>query len=128
MPPRVLYVEDHDDTRALVSLLLQKAGLHVTEATNGNEALELAGSRSFDLYLLDHSCPGLTGVALCRRIRESDAATPIIFYSGRAFESEREEAISAGAQEYLIKPDDLFRVPECALALIERGRLTPVTD
>lgn len=128
MSPRILYVEDHDDTRALVSLLLQRAGLDVTEATNGDEALELVGSQSFDLYLLDHSCPGLSGVALCRRIRESDAETPIIFYSGRAFESEREEAIGAGAQEYLIKPDDLFRVPECAIGLIGRDHLTPVSD
>lgn len=118
MLPRILYVEDHDDTRALVSLLLRRAGFDVTESTNGDDALELAGRQGFDLYVLDNSCPGLSGVALCRKIRETDAETPIIFCSGRALESEREEALEAGAQEYLIKPDDIFRVPERAAALV----------
>ena len=63
-------------------------------------------------------------VALSKKIRKSDAETPIIFYSERAFENEREEAMDASAQAYLIKPDDIFRVEERTAALIRRGRPT----
>ena len=110
MPPRILYVEDHDDTRVLMAYILNGAGFEIIEATSAQDALELAKSESFDLYLLDHTFPDASGITLCRAIREFDPTTPILFYSARAMEKERQEALQAGAQDYLVKPDDIFGV------------------
>ena len=79
MPPRILYAEDHDDTRVLISMILRRAGFEVVEAVSGAEFIERFGSgEHFDLYLLDHTFPDASGVTLCRSVRERDAATPIL--------------------------------------------------
>ncbi len=112
MPSRVLYVEDHDDTRVLMSILLRGAGLDVTEAASAQEALGLAAAGGFDLYLLDHTFPDASGVTLCKAIRGMHPRAPILFYSARALPQEREAALRAGAQDYLVKPRDLFNVAD----------------
>lgn len=119
MQPRILYVEDHDDTRVLMAILLKNAGFDVIEASDGIEALEKAKAEQFDLYLLDHTFPDASGVTICKALREFDPHTPILFYSARAMEEERREAINAGAQDYLIKPDDLFNVADHVSRWIE---------
>ena len=110
MPPRILYAEDHDDTRTMISLLLRRAGYDVAEAASAAEALEMAASSRFDLYLLDHAFPDSSGVELCRRLRAAHPGAPILFYTGRAMAAEREEAMRAGAQEYMVKPHDTFNI------------------
>lgn len=122
MRGRVLYVEDHDDTRILIGMMLRTAGFEVAEATCAADTLELARTERFDLYLLDHTFPDASGVTLCRALREFDRDTPIVFYSARALEREREEALKAGAQAYLVKPNDLFNVSNCVAEWIERTR------
>lgn len=109
----ILYVEDHDDTRILITMLLERAGFTVTPARNGTQCLEKAkGGEHFDLYLLNHTFPDASGVSICQMLREFDKETPILFYSGRAMPQEKEAAINAGAQDYLIKPHDLFNIAE----------------
>lgn len=107
----VLYVEDHDDTRILMTLMLEQAGFRVTAVECGRDCLKLVeGGDSFDLYLLDHTFPDASGVTVCEELRKLDAETPILFYSGRAMPQEKDAALRAGAQDYLIKPNDLFNV------------------
>jgi CheY-like chemotaxis protein len=112
MPPRILYAEDHADTRALVALLLRRAGFEVAEAASAHEALALAASARFELYLLDHVLPDASGVEVCKSLRAADLATPILFLTGRAMAWEREAALRAGAQGYLVKPDDVTDIAE----------------
>ena len=126
----ILYCEDHDDTRILMTLMLELAGFQVTCAENGKDCLELAQSgQRFDLYLLDHTFPDASGVTICEALREFDADTPILFYSGRAMPQEKEAAIRAGAQDYLIKPQDLFHVADHVAKWIEtRRKTTPPSE
>jgi DNA-binding response OmpR family regulator len=109
-------------TCALVSLLLRGAGFLVTEADTAAEALALAESDSFDLYVLDHGLPDSSGVELCRELRRLDDRTPVLFFSGYAMSSERAEAMGAGADGYLVKPDDIARVAAHAARLVAARR------
>jgi CheY-like chemotaxis protein len=104
---QILCVDDEEDTCAMLSALLGLVNCEVSTAGTAAEALEMIAVGGFDLYLLDNWLPGGSGAELCRKIRESDPSTPVVFYSGAALDSEREEALAAGAQAYLVKPRDL---------------------
>jgi len=111
MPPaiyksKILLVEDHEDTSELMVLLLQQMDYEVATSASIAAALNLAESSNFDLFVLDSLLPDGTGTELCQRIRERDNSTPILFYSAQAYEHDKEEALSAGAQKYLVKPVD----------------------
>ena len=105
--PHVLYVEDHEDTRFVTELMLEHAGLDVTSVASGEDCLQLAKDRKFDLILMDHVIPDVSGIELCSDIRAFDKETPILFYSARASDTDKEAAIEAGADGYLHKPDHL---------------------
>ncbi|HEV7472913.1 MAG TPA: response regulator [Pyrinomonadaceae bacterium] len=103
-PYRILVTEDHDDTRELFVLVLQECHYEVVTSTSVFGTLDLANKQNFDLFLLDSRLSDGSGVDLCRSIRQFDKATPILFCSGLAYEKDRQEALEAGAQSYLIKP------------------------
>ena len=100
----ILYVEDDEDTRELVTYVLANSHYTVVAAASGNEALKLARTNNFDLYVIDNWMSGVSGIDLCRKLREFDSRTPILFYSGAAFERDKQDAFAAGAQGYLVKP------------------------
>jgi DNA-binding response OmpR family regulator len=102
----------------MLCALLGLINCHASTAGTAHGALEMIDGERFDLYLLDNWLPGGGGVELCRRIREIDASTPIVFYSGAARESEREEALAAGAQAYLVKPADVAVLVETVRRLL----------
>ncbi|HEY6659803.1 MAG TPA: response regulator [Pyrinomonadaceae bacterium] len=106
LTPTILYVEDDPDTRELISILLKMENYQVVLAENYDEALLLARVMRFDLYIMDNWMPGGSGIELCKRLREFDATTPILFYSGAAYDSDKREAFASGAQAYLTKPVD----------------------
>jgi two-component system response regulator ArlR len=120
--PRVLYIEDHEDTRELVTLVLEQKRLEVVTGATIASGVALASTEQFDLYLLDSWLPDGSGLELCRRIREFDKVTPIIFYSAAAYESDRSEAIKSGAQAYLIKPSHPSELCSLVTSLIESHR------
>jgi len=119
---QILYIEDHDDTRELVALVLGQNGYNVTTDTTIEAGVTLAKSKTFDLYLLDSWLPDGSGLDLCKRIREFDRQTPILFYSAAAFELDREKAFESGAQAYLIKPSHLSELCDMVNILIERAQ------
>ena len=116
MRPRILFVDDHEDTRALIVRLLAHWGYEVQAAGSVEEGLRLARRGRFDLYLLDSRFGLLSGAELCESIREFDAETPIVFYSGD-HPSRLREALECNAQGFVMKPgfDDLPREIERAL-------------
>jgi DNA-binding response OmpR family regulator len=103
---QILFTEDDADTRDLVSCLLAFSNYRVVMAENNDSALLLARSNQFDLYMIDNWMPGGSGIELCRKLREFDTHTPILFYSGAAYDRDKQEAFSSGAQGYLTKPVD----------------------
>ena len=102
---RILFVDDHQDMHAMLATLLGRSGHDVVGVDNPLSALVFARNQAFDLFILDRLFTGGTGIDLCRRIREFDPFTPIVFFSGDGREAARCESINAGAQAYVTKPD-----------------------
>src|SRR5215207_7450033 len=82
--PMVLVVEDHEDTRLLLKLLLEHEGYAIVEVGDGLEAVEIAARECPDLVLMDGSLPGLDGLSATRRMREKESLryVPIVALSG----------------------------------------------
>jgi DNA-binding response OmpR family regulator len=104
--PKILLVEDHEDTSELMVLLLNQLNYDVATAASVSGALGMAEAADFDLFVLDSLLPDGKGTDLCKHIRERNNSTPILFYSAMAFEHDKDEALTAGAQRYLVKPVD----------------------
>jgi CheY-like chemotaxis protein len=117
---RILHVEDDDDTRTLVTFILEGEGWKVVSVDNAKTAIELAADSRFDLYLIDNWIPGDDQNALCRELRSLDPRTPILFYSGAVFPADVETAIKGGAQGYLEKPSTPEALVEAILKLTRR--------
>jgi DNA-binding response OmpR family regulator len=89
----------------MLSTLLRSSQIETTTVGTAAQALRLIEAERFDLYVLDLWLPDLDGFELCRRIRASDPYTPILFFSGAAYDTDKKKSIEAGANAYLIKPD-----------------------
>jgi CheY-like chemotaxis protein len=101
---RILCVDDNEDNCFMLTNLLGREGYEAKSAESIEQALEFAHKDSFNLYVLDSWLSKGSGVDLCQKIREFDSQTPIIFYSGAAYESDRREALQAGANAFVAKP------------------------
>lgn len=108
---RILCVEDNEDIAFLLFTVLKREGFHAVIANTATAALMLAGREEFDLYVLDLTFGGESGLDLCLKLREAHPDTPVIFYSAAAFDSDREAALRAGACAYVTKPgtDELLK-------------------
>jgi two-component system, OmpR family, alkaline phosphatase synthesis response regulator PhoP len=120
--PRILFVEDHQDTLDLFEVVLSELKYQVVTASSVERALELAGSQPFDIFVLDSWLTDGSGIDLCKQIRLTDRTTPILFCSGKAYEKDKEEALVAGAQGYLTKPVDISELGETIANLISEYR------
>ena len=118
---RVLYVEDHEDTRELITIVLRQRDFEVANAHTVDLGVRLASEERFDLYLLDSWLPDGSGLDLCRRIRKFDPVTPILFYSAAAYEADKNMALGAGAQAYLIKPSQTSELCDLVSSLIDKA-------
>ena len=105
----ILCVDDDKDSCELISFMLKSASadFEVSAVNTSTEAIKQISGDSYDLYILDYRLPGMSGIELCRLIREKDAETPILFFSAMAFEKDRQMALEAGASAYLVKPNDV---------------------
>ncbi len=104
---QILIVEDDSTIRCILEMALRAAGYeHVTSAARGDEGLEAARKLRPDLVLLDLMLPGLDGLSVCRRIRESPALaeTRIIMLTARSEEQDIVRGLEIGADDYVTKP------------------------
>lgn len=101
---RILYAENNEDSRDLVSMICELSDIKVITTKTVAEAWQLAQSERFDLYLLDSRFPDGDGLDLCRRLRSFASHTPILIYSGNAYEADKKKGFAAGANDYLTKP------------------------
>jgi CheY-like chemotaxis protein len=103
--PRILYVDDEEESREMISTLLKFSRIETVAVGTAAQALSLIQTERFDLYLLDAWLSDLDGFELCRRLRALDPHTPILFYSGAAYDADKQRGLEAGANAYVIKPD-----------------------
>src|SRR5947207_2837353 len=115
---RILLVEDNPDTQTLLSFLLRNTGYDVTPSSTCKEAFRVAERELFDLYMIDGLLPDGTGLDLCRQLHDANPRTPIVFYSGQSCETDKQQAYSAGAQEYIIKPGNINEITATIARLI----------
>lgn len=102
-PARILVVDDQSDIRAMVKMVLTKAGYSTVEAANGAQAVEAARATQFDCVVMDVVMPVMDGLQACRSIREF-SQTPVLLLSARGEEDDLIEGFNAGAYDYMIKP------------------------
>lgn len=106
MPPKILIVEDHRDSREVLAIMLRSMGYEVIEAANGQEAIEKAGVEEPDLVIMDLGLPGISGIEATVKLKQDPktAHIPVIAYSAWSEEQYRAQALKAGMVEYLPKP------------------------
>src|SRR5258707_12829784 len=102
---RILCVDDHQDTRDMMQVLLDAYGYEPVIAASVSDALESARSGGLALCILDRWLTESNGIELCQKIRAFDPDTPIMFYSGAGYGTDIQKGLDAGAQAYLVKPD-----------------------
>ncbi|TAL85186.1 MAG: response regulator [Rhodanobacter sp.] len=115
---RILAVDDSASMRGMVAFTLRGAGHEVTEAENGQLALDAARGSVFDLVLADVNMPVMDGIAMVRALRTQDAykGVPILMLTTESHTEKKMEGKAAGATGWLVKPFD----PEQLLATVKR--------
>ncbi|NWF67852.1 MAG: response regulator [Chloroflexi bacterium] len=106
--PLVMIVDDDWMNREVLEAYLHSAGYQVVSAHSGEQALEIASKTPPDLVLLDVRMHGLGGLEVCRRLKAqaSTAHTPVLIATALAGEEEKQQAIAAGADDFVLKPLD----------------------
>ena len=106
----------------LMKIIFDHHGFEAVTVHTGREALQLARTENFDLFLIDTLLPDMSGVDLCLKIRAYDGHTPVVFFSGMDTKSDRQAALSAGAQGYIVKPAEPGAVIEAVRAAIANAQ------
>jgi len=119
----ILLVEDNEMNRDMLKRRLNKRGFDVDIAIDGISGLEAAQTGKYDLVLMDMSLPGLSGWDATKQLKANPehAKTPVIALTAHAMESDRQQALDAGCDEYETKPVELKRLLEKINRLIEEG-------
>jgi len=107
MKPHLLLVEDEPGIARGLVFNLAEDGFLVTHVETGEEALDKVWDEYFDLVVLDVMLPGISGMEVCKKIRQHDPRLPIIMLTARTEERDRVEGLATGADDYLTKPFSL---------------------
>ena len=114
----ILAVDDSASMRQMVTFTLKSAGYDVVEASDGQEALQLAKSKTFNLVLTDVNMPNMDGIALVRALRALPAYkfTPLLTLTTESTADKKQEGKAAGATGWIVKPFN----PEQLLGVIKK--------
>jgi DNA-binding response OmpR family regulator len=118
---RILLVEDERKVASFIARALRENAYAVEVAETGAKGLEMATDVSYDLILLDVRLPGLSGIEVCRELRQAGVETPILMLTARSLVEQRVEGLDAGADDYLTKPFALAELFARVRALVRRG-------
>src|SRR5476649_830109 len=119
---RVLLVEDEPNAAHVLAKGMREQAYAVDVAGDGETAIFQAGTTDYDAVILDVMLPIKDGFAVCRAIRESGCAVPILMLTARDAVDARIEGLDSGADDYLVKPFDFGELLARLRALIRRGR------
>lgn len=103
----VLYADDSLDIIELVRVLVERAGYVLITARDGRQAVQLCLDENPDLVLMDISMPGMDGINAVRQLREDGYNNPIVMLTASESGQDRERAINAGCDDYILKTIDM---------------------
>jgi len=116
----ILLVDDEASIRRFVGAGLRAEGFEVTEAVNGEEAIQAVEERSPDMMLLDIRMPKVDGFEVCRRVREW-SHVPIIMLTAMADPMDKVKCLNLGADDYLVKPFGINELMARIKAVLQRS-------
>lgn len=119
--PKILLIEDDEDIREGIRILLESEDYRVAEAGNGRDGLKLL-DQDTDLVILDVMLPGKSGLRICEEIRKT-SFVPILFLTAKAQESDRLIGLMVGGDDYLSKPFSYAELLGRVKALLRRYRI-----
>jgi two-component system OmpR family response regulator/two-component system response regulator MprA len=125
---RILLVEDERQVAAFVRQGLEEEGYQVDWVPDGLQALDRTVEAPFDLILLDLRLPDISGMEVCRRVREKDDTVPILMLTALDAVEDRVAGLRAGADDYLPKPFSFDELLARIEALLRRARIRPTTS
>ncbi|WP_091742038.1 phosphate regulon transcriptional regulator PhoB [Phenylobacterium immobile] len=124
MLPNILVVEDEESLATLLQYNLEKEGYDVALAGDGDEALLMVEEKLPDLVVLDWMLPKVSGIEVCRRLRQKPESrnVPIIMLTARGEDSDRVRGLDTGADDYLVKPVSMSELSARIRAVLRRLR------
>ncbi len=125
---RILLVEDDLRIATLVQKGLEAEHLAVETANNGPEALRLCRDTPPDLMILDVMLPGMSGLEVCRTLREEGIGVPVLMLTARDALEDKLAGFRCGADDYLTKPFAFAELLARVRALLRRGSAAPAAD
>jgi len=121
---KILVVDDNQDVRELIVHILKNAGFEVSEASDGEKALQILSAISFDLVLLDVMMPGISGLEVLQKIRTGTNKKirdiPVMMLTAKSSINDVDQALAIGANSYVVKPFRSNSIKEKVQALLDQ--------
>ena len=118
---RILLVEDERKVASFIARALRENTYAVDVAETGEKALEFGTDVHYDAILLDVRLPGMSGIEVCRELRQRGIESPVLVLTARGLTEQKVEGLDAGADDYLTKPFVLAELLARVRALVRRG-------